>query len=212
MKTQPSNLKRSECAELGTRRRDVSCDYINKCPNADIMKNFATGLFDMIDENSKITDAKYAVVRFGRTTEGKGAEVIHELSGDVNATKNALESMKYLGGKTPTKHAIEACQQELEKGGNEDKFLVLVTDGPPYFTHKLEQYIKDTTKVAQSAKEDGIKIVTVAAGVYTSLDEKYLKDKIASSGLHTGVGNFNRLVKKIGSIVQSIEVCEEEIE
>ncbi len=104
-------------------------------------------------------------------------QVILEFSLDtftsVSDTKNAIESITYLGGTTNTPAALRLTKTEcFGRSGNRRKahdLAILVTDGLPYPTNRRSPAIAE----AQALRDSGVTMISI--GITDVIDAEFLK-------------------------------------
>ncbi|XP_058256389.1 collagen alpha-1(VI) chain [Hemibagrus wyckioides] len=140
--------------------RGVAHYYFNK------IKEFAIRFIDELKETRQSCD-RYTSWNSGALHYSDEVEVVKGLvemtSGGRSALKKAIENIKYIGKGTYTDCAIKQGVAELLIGGsyyNENKYIVVVTDGHPVSGYK--EPCGGIQEAASEARQHGIKVFSVA--------------------------------------------------
>lgn len=155
------------------------------CDNFDLVREFTK---DLIEDAS--SEANWAVVAYATT-----ARVETPLVERAEAL-DTVDEFKYTGGWTSTGPALELCRNELKDSARECR-IVLLTDGTPTRPDTAgsgSPYNEATdyaTKQADSAKKDGIQVITVFINTATGTSS-YL-ESLASPGSYVEVTDFSAL-------------------
>ncbi|XP_026769947.2 collagen alpha-1(VI) chain [Pangasianodon hypophthalmus] len=140
--------------------RGVAHYYVNK------IKDFATRFIDELKDTRQPCD-RYISWNSGALHYSDEVELVKGLvemtAGGRSTLKTAIRSIKYIGKGTYTDCAIKQGIAELLIGGsyyNENKYIVVVTDGHPVSGYK--EPCGGIQEAANEARQHGIKVFSVA--------------------------------------------------
>lgn len=172
--------------------------------NFEIAKHALNNLVDKLDISN--ISSQMGIIKFSTNS----LKVIN-MSPDTKLIKKSINDMKYRGGWTNTKSAINMAMNigsEYWESNDVTKILLIITDGLPQMNERKLGIIRElgrTLKVMDNFKDvyENVDVISIAIGEYAKNNEKFFK-KISDYPVFLA-DNYTEVLNLFGNL--TIDIC-----